>query len=79
VYNKIQERLGNSLQAIHQQAGSLTMMWYDIGPAVSAGKIRPLQLIGQFTTTVDSVALAFTAPSNLPPPKVYEQAINAAL
>lgn len=79
VYNKIQERLGGNLQAIHQQAGSLTMMWYDIGAPVAAGLIRPLQLVGQFTTTVDSVALAFTAPSNLPPPKVYEQAINAEL
>jgi hypothetical protein len=55
------------------------MMWYDIGPPEPAGQIRSLQLIGQFTTTVDSVALAFTAPSNLPLPQVYEQAINAEL
>ena len=79
VYKKIDERLGSKLEAIHQQAGSLTIMWYDIGPVVAAGKIRQLQLGGQFTTTVDSVALAFTAPSNLPPAKVYEQAIIAEL
>jgi hypothetical protein len=79
VYNKIQERLGNNLQAIHQQPGSLTMIWYDVGPAVAAGQVRPLQRVNQFTTTVDSVALAFTSPSNLPPPKVYEQAIIAEL
>ncbi len=79
VYQKIEERLGGNLSSIHQQAGSLTVMWYDVGDAVPAGFIRDLNLVGQFTTTVDSVALAFTAPSNLPPPMVYEQAINAAL
>jgi hypothetical protein len=31
------------------------------------------------TTTVDQVALAFTSPSNLPEPGVYEQAIRAEL
>jgi hypothetical protein len=79
VYMKIHERLGGNLQPIHQQAGSLTVMWYDIGAPVSSGKTRRLQKVGQFTTTVDAVALAFTAPSNLPPPKVYEQAIIAEL
>ena len=79
VYHKITERLGGSLGEIHQQAGSVTMMWYDIGPPVPEGKIRKLVLGGQSTTTVDQVALAFTAPSNLPPPKVYEQAIRAEL
>jgi hypothetical protein len=79
VYNKIAERLGGKLEEIHQQPGSVTMMWYDVGPAVLDGQIRDLQLLGQTTTTVDQVALAFTAPSNLPPPKVYEQAIRAEL
>jgi DNA mismatch endonuclease (patch repair protein) len=37
------------------------------------GQIRAHQLGGQSTTTVDRVALAFTAPSNLPPAKVYER------
>jgi hypothetical protein len=55
------------------------MMWYDIGPAVPNGRIRELKLGGQITTTVDQVALAFTAPKNLPPPKVFEQAIRAEL
>jgi hypothetical protein len=54
-------------------------MWYDVGPAVPAGQTRKLQLFGQFTTTVDKVALAFTAPDNLPPAGVYEQAIRAEL
>lgn len=79
VYNKIAERLGGKLEEIHQQPGSVTMMWYDVGAAVPDGQIRELKLFGQTTTTVDQVALAFTAPSNLPPPKVYEQAIRAEL
>ncbi len=79
VYKKIEERLGGNLTEIHQQAGSLTIMWYDIGPPVPEGQIRTLELGGQSTTTIDQVALAFTAPSNLPPAKVYEQAIKAEL
>ncbi len=79
VYNKIAERLGGNLAEIHQQAGSLTIMWYDIGAPVPEGQIRALELGGQSTTTIDQVALAFTAPSNLPPAKVYEQAIIAEL
>jgi hypothetical protein len=79
VYNKIAERLGGSLAEIHQQSGSVTIMWYDVGPAVPDGQIRSLELGGQTTTTVDQVALAFTSPSNLPPAKVYEQAIIAEL
>lgn len=79
VYDKIAERLGGNLTEIHQQAGSVTIMWYDIGVPVPEGRIRALELGGQLTTTIDQVALAFTAPSNLPPAKVYEQAIIAAL
>ena len=43
------------------------------------GKIRPLEFKGQLTTTVDQVAHAFTSPTNLPEPGVYEQAIRAEL
>ena len=79
VYTKIAERLGNSLEEIHQQPGSVTLMRYDLGPEVPEGQIRDLVFGGQSTTTVDQVALAFTAPKNLPPAKVYEQAISAEL
>jgi hypothetical protein len=54
-------------------------MWYDIGPEVEAGRQRELKSGGKFTTTIDQVALAFTAPSNLPPAQVYENAIRASL
>jgi hypothetical protein len=79
VYNKIGERLGGGLRPYPIQPGSLTIMWYDIGEPVEAGNIRQLVNGGQFTTTIDQVALAFTAPSNLPPAQVYENAIRASL
>jgi len=78
-YNKIAERPGGNLQDIHKQPGSVTLMRYDIGPVVPDGQIRALKFGGQLTTTIDQIALAFTAPTNLPPAKVYEQAIIAEL
>jgi hypothetical protein len=54
-------------------------MWYDIGPPASPGIQRDLVKIGALTTTIDQVAHAFTSPTNLPPPQVYENAIRAEL
>lgn len=79
VYEKIAERLGGNLAEIYQQPGTVTIMWYNVASAVPEGQIRPLQMGGQSTTTIDQIALAFTAPTNLPPAKVYEQAIMAEL
>ena len=79
VYEKILERLGGKLNPIHMQSGSLTIRWYNVGSKSAFGEIRSLDFGGQLTTTVDQVALAFTAPSNLPPPRVYEEAISAEL
>ena len=79
VYQKIRERLCGGLLPYPIQPDSLTFMWYDIGPEVPAGQKRDLSAIGHFTTTIDQVALAFTAPSNLPPAQVYENAIRASL
>lgn len=79
VYNKISERLGGGLRPYPIQPGALTIMWYDAGPEEPAGNVRSLVPGGRFTTTIDQVALAFTAPSNLPPPKVYEKAIRSEL
>ncbi len=79
VHHKIGERLGGGLRPHPIQPGSLTIMWYDIGPEVPPGHQRDLVSVGKFTTTIDQVALAFTSPSNLPPPQVYEKAIRASL
>ena len=71
VYKKISERLGGGrLHPYPVQPGALTIMWYDIGPPASPGNQRELVNIGELTTTIDQVALAFTSPSNLPPPQV---------
>jgi hypothetical protein len=79
VYQKIDERLGRGLRPYPVQPGTLTIMWYDVGPPAGTGHSRDLLRGGQFTTTIDQIALAFTSPSNLPPPKVYEDAIRASL
>lgn len=79
VYKKISERLGGNLRPYPIQPGSLTIVWYDIGAPVDHGGLRELLSVGTLTTTIDQVALAFTSPSNLPPPLVYENAIRASL
>lgn len=79
VYQKFNQRLGGDLAPYPLQPGTLTILWYDIGPPVSAGQSRDLVPVGRFTTTVDQVALAFTAPKRLPPPQSYESAIRAEL
>jgi hypothetical protein len=79
VYERITERLGRDMLSYEPQPGSLTFRWYDVGPAVAPGQRRNLIFKGQFTTTVDQVAYAFTAPANLPPPRVYEEAIRKEL
>ena len=79
VYNKIKERLGNTLLEYQPQSGALSFMWYEPGDEAPPGHMRSLDLKGNFITTVDQVALAFTSPSNLPPSNVYENAIKKAL
>ncbi len=79
VYERIRERLGGTLLEYIPDRGSLTFMWYNVGPDSGPGNLRELQHQGQFTTTVDQVALAFTSPSNLPDANVYEAAIRAEL
>jgi len=79
VYDKIRERLGNELLDYGLQSGALSFMWYEIGQKAESGHLRNLEARGNFITTVDQVANAFTSPSNLPPKGVYEEAINRAL
>jgi hypothetical protein len=79
VYEHIQQRLGGGLRPYPLHPGTLTFRWYDVGPECPVGQRRGLQLGGQFTTTIDQVALAFTAPANLPPAGVYQEAIEAEL
>jgi hypothetical protein len=68
-----------TLRPYHQQPGSLTFRWYDLGAVLAPGQSRALEFAGQMTTTVDQIALAFTSPQNLPQPRVYEAAIRTEL
>lgn len=79
VYDRIRDRLGGTLHAYHPSQGTITFRSYELGPTLPAGQHRAVLLSGQFTTTVDQVALAFTSPMNLPDQNVYEAAITAAL
>lgn len=79
VYERIRERLGGQMHQYHPGNGTITFRSYELGPAVPRGQLRRLEFSGQFTTTVDQVALAFTSPMNLPDMGVYEQAIAAAM
>lgn len=79
VYQRILTRLGGTLTEYHPQAGALTFRWYDLATQATKGIPLSLDFCGQSTTTIDQVALAFTSPSNLPLPRVYENAILAEL
>jgi hypothetical protein len=79
VYNRMQRRLGGGMRPYPLHPGTLTFRWYDLESACVDGKRRSLQLGGQFTTTIDQVALAFTAPADLPPAGVYQEAIENEL
>jgi len=79
VYERIKQRLGGSLLEYEPQPGSLTFMWYNIGPEAESGTLRGLKKGGSFTTTVDQVVNAFASPTNFPEPKVYEDAIRKEL
>jgi hypothetical protein len=79
VYERILVRLGGSLRPYHPQPGALTFRHYNLSNDAPSGRPRELDFKGQMTTTVDQVALAFTAPSNLPAPGVFEEAIRSEL
>lgn len=80
VLDRIMDRLGG-VDGLHEyplQSGAVTFLAYDLGQARSA-KRRALSGPTSFTTTIDQVALAFTAPRNLPDAGVYELAASLAL
>ncbi|KAA8610881.1 hypothetical protein AL037_11595 [Salipiger aestuarii] len=79
VYDRILDRLGGHLHDYRPGQGTITFRSYELGPQGAPGTHRAMTLHGQFTTTVDQVALAFTSPMNLPEADVYAAAINKAL
>lgn len=79
VYDRIRDRLGGNMHDYKPGQGTITFRSYELGEAGKPGTQRKMSLHGQFTTTVDQVALAFTSPMNLPDADVYAAAINKAL
>ncbi len=79
VYDRIRDRLGGNLHDYDPGQGTITFRSYELADNNSRGTHRAMSLHGQFTTTVDQVALAFTAPMNLPDQNVYAAAITLAL
>lgn len=79
VFRRVQQRLGGGLRPYPLQPGTLTFRTYDVGAERPTGQRRSLDFREQFTTTIDQVALAFTAPAEMPPAGVYEQAIESEL
>lgn len=78
VHERIMTRLGNTLLPYtNLQPGSITFLHFNVAPYVSG--TRGIKLEGEFSSTIDQVALAFTSPTNLPESGVYEQAIRAAI
>lgn len=79
VYERILDRLGRRLHSYRPGPGTITFRSYGLTVHSGTGQPSPLVFENQFTTTVDQVALAFSAPMHLPPENVYEFAVTAAL
>jgi hypothetical protein len=79
VYKKLTERLGAKLSAWPMRNGTLTFRWYDLATALVAGKIRPLRVQGQFTTTVENLKDAFNSTLNLPSMGVMAATVQKAV
>ena len=78
VSEQVRDRLGNNMISYDPHPGSVTFHSYSLGDA-EPGQHRPLIFDGGFTTTIDQLALAFSAPTNLPKKGVFEEAIKEAL
>jgi hypothetical protein len=81
VLDRIMDRLGGvgGMHEYPMQAGTVTFIAFDLDALSTSGSFRPLKKPTTFTTTIDQVALAFTAPRNLPDAGIYELAANLAL
>ena len=79
VYDRVLERLGGHLHEYQPDKGTITFVSFELDSSAVSGKNKLLVKSGQFTTTVDQIAVAFTGPVNLPEQNVYEAAILKAL
>ena len=80
VLARIEQRVGSALRHYPNfHPGTITFRSYDPGPDSADGSIRSLAFVDQYTTTVDQLAVAFTAPLNLPRQGTYAEAISRKL
>lgn len=79
VYDRIHNRLGGSLNPYKLGPETITFRSYELGAANAPGVHRPMNLYGQFTTTITGIATALTSPANLPESDVYAAAVRKAL
>ena len=80
VLARIEQRVGSALRHYPSfHPGTITFRSYDPGPDAPNGEPRSLTFREQYTTTVDQLAVAFTAPLNLPPQGTYAAAITRKL
>jgi hypothetical protein len=78
VFNKIRGRLAGEMLSYAPQPGAITFHHYGLDIA-SRSDPKPLILAGESTTTIDQLAIALTAPRELPPSGQYGQVIQRAI
>ncbi|MGR3609274.1 MAG: hypothetical protein ACU0BN_10530 [Sulfitobacter sp.] len=78
VLQKIRTRIGSSLLEYPKGPGTVTFHSYQLAETWPSGE-RPIELVTEFTTTVEQIAFAFVSPQNLPPLGIYEDTIAAKL
>ncbi|WP_171211963.1 NotI family restriction endonuclease [Ruegeria sp. HKCCA5426] len=78
VLQKILTRIGSSLLEYPKGPGTITFHSYQLSEKHPAGE-RPIELVTEFTTTVEQIAYAFVSPQNLPPLGIYEHTITDKL
>ena len=78
VLQKIRTRIGGALLEYPKGPGTVTFHSYQLAEDWLAGE-RPIELVTEFTTTVEQIAFAFVSPQNLPPLGIYEDTISTKL
>ncbi|MBY6066214.1 hypothetical protein KUW17_05635 [Leisingera aquaemixtae] len=78
VLQKIRTRIGSSLLEYPKGPGTVTFHSYQLADEWTEAE-RPIELVTEFTTTVEQIAFAFVSPQNLPPLGIYEDTISAKL
>lgn len=78
VLQKIRTRIGSSLLEYPKGPGTVTFHSYQLADKWTSAE-RPIELVTEFTTTVEQIAFAFVSPQNLPPLGIYEDTISTKL